>query len=113
MNDVLYYKYETYLFVKFVNCKNLSFDHEKDNSSLPKNSIDEKFVKYNALEQQLQLRPMFAPASMMLVGAVVTLGRKSIQNCMQIGASKVLAKVRFFGILLENRSRKMPLCQNS
>jgi len=49
--------------------------------------MDEKFVTYNALEQQLQLRPMFAPASMMLVGAVVvTLGRKSIQNCLQIAA---------------------------
>jgi len=52
-------------------------------------------LTYNALEQQLQLRPMFAPASMMLVGAVVTLGRKSIQNCLQLellkfGISEIL-----------------------
>jgi hypothetical protein len=31
---------------------------------------------------------MFAPASMMLVGAVVTLGRKSIQNCLQLEHKK-------------------------
>ena len=68
-------------------------------------------LTYNALEQQLQLRPMFAPASMMLVGAVVTLGRKSIKIACKLQAFKAIKS--HFGILLARLEIDRPVEENA